>query len=290
MVTKEQIVTAKKVDLRCFLQDNFPDTIKYDYKTKSYRNATHDSLVINKHAWYQFSACRGGDTIEYLIQMLDMSFIDAVMLLYTYDCGCQRPANTTSDIADQIMPFKMPQKASEINSLFRYMFDRQIRPDTVQKLIDDNLIYEDTHANIVFVRNTCDKRMCIIKGTDPKYPFNKIITEIPHNYWFFCAGENPTKIYVCESPIDAISLYECLNHAGGIYTAMAGLKYMTLKRILNDFNKNNDKEVYIAVDWDKAGQDFCKKYNLDKEFNILLPENNFEKTKDWNEILSFQIA
>lgn len=290
MVTKEQIATAKSVDLQRFLQDNFPDTIKYDYKTKSFRNTKHDSLVINKHAWYQFSACRGGDTIEYLIQMLDMSFIDAVILLSAYGCDCQDATDTTSDVSDETIPFKLPQKASKINSLFRYMINRQIHSDTVQKLIDDNLIYEDTHANIVFTRNTCNKRMCIIKGTDPKHPFNKVITEVPHNYWSFHVGENPTKIYVCESPIDAISLYEYLGHTDGIYTAMAGLKYMTLKRILNDFNKDNDKEVYIAVDWDKAGQAFCKKYSLDKEFNILLPENNFEKTKDWNEVLSFQIA
>lgn len=277
-VTKKQILKAKSVNMISFLYDNFPDTIFFDYKTKTVRNSVYDSLVINKHAWYRFSKGKGGDNIQYLMEIHQIPFIDAVKILSEYEI-CSKDQDVVN------VSFVAPERACSTKNIIAYLIGRGLSKDIIEALIAQNLIYEDTRKNVVFFRNTPSKRMCIIKGTNKETSFNKIITEIPHNYWFFSQGINPQNVYVCESPIDAISLYEYQKRADGIYTSMAGLKIATLNRIIHGINHDNSKTINIAVDWDFAGKNFCINYDLDKKYAILLPPETEKPAKDWNDIL-----
>ena len=99
---------------------------------------------------------------------------------------------------------------------------------TTDMLIEQNLLYEDYRKNCVFYREK--PGICILRGTgDEKWI--KIIREISNNYWVFKKGTNPEDIYICESPIDCISVYECNHHRDGYYCALAGLKRKGEKEI-----------------------------------------------------------
>ena len=78
--------------------------------------------------------------------------------------------------------------------------------------------------------------------------------------------------YICESAIDAVSLYQLLQ-TPGTYISIAGCgKSKTIKNIIADH-----QNVVLAVDNDDAGNNIAKMFSNLKR---LIPKN-----KDWNEDL-----
>lgn len=274
---------AKNVNLRNFLASQYPDEIKFDTKTKQYRNPIHDSLVISEHAWYRFSTGEGGDTIQYLMVMHNKSFQEAAIELAEY-AGVNPEYWQTPRIKNSEYEPPKPARLSSQKTL-EYLRGRAISDETIQMLLQKNLVYTDERHNIVFKCNVFGNEIFVIKGTSSKAKFNQIITSVSNNYWYFKAGKNPCAIYICESPIDAISLYECNKKKPGIYTSMCGLKITTLKYIVRDLNPQGDIPVKIAVDWDKRGKEFYAKHKLDELYPFVGAGKYKEHTKDWNEVL-----
>ena len=64
--------------------------------------------------------------------------------------------------------------------------------------------------------------------------------------------------------------------------SMSGLKECIVKNTLEKFGSSEDKKIYICVDNDAAGINFCKavKGNY-KDMKFLMPKG----VKDWNEML-----
>ena len=298
-VNKEDIETAKNADLIEFLEYNYPHLIEYDRKQKSYRHTEHDSLVINSGFWYRFSKSKGGDQISFVMEFCNKSFPEAVKALCPYaDISChdynipvkQEDISLSDlDIIDE--NFEAPKKRKYANHVKGYLSDRKISMKTIDMLIEQGLLYEDYRKNCVFYHE--ENAMCILRGTGDK-KWIKIIRKIPNSYWYFKVGENPQNIYICESPIDCISVYECNHHRDGYYCAMAGLKKRTYLRIIHnlalDENGNLCKNIKMAVDWDPAGTNFLDN-EIDKTypFTAVRPSvKEMEKCKDWNDVLKLR--
>ena len=281
-LTCSKIETVKKINLCNFLHDHYPSEIRFDKKTNQYRHPVHDSLVINKHAWYRFSTGEGGDTIQFLIVMLNKSFKESVIELFQY---AEEHGTDEADYEKVISDFLPPTiLSSEKSRVISYLTKRCISKETIDMLLERGLVCEDANHNVVFCNP--EKDMYIIKGIGAQR-YNQIRTRVSNNYWGFTVGCNPSAIYVCESPIDAISLYECNKRREGIYTAMAGLKIETFRKILREQNPTSDKQVFIAVDWDEAGMNFYKNNGLHKKYPFMGAGKYKGKTKDWNEVLCF---
>ena len=76
--TQEQIDKAKEIDVLSYLQNKNPDELVYESRG-TYHTRTHDSLKISNGKWYWFSRGIGGITaLEYLIQVEEYSFTEAV--------------------------------------------------------------------------------------------------------------------------------------------------------------------------------------------------------------------
>ena len=298
---KNKIAIAKNTDLIEFLLENYPEIIEYNYRKKSYRHTKHDSLVINSDFWYQFSRSRGGDQISFLVTFCEMSFPQALEALSKFsDISCvesDSPKNikridtvlVDEDIIDE--NFTPPAKKPYAKNVRNYLYNRDIPYATTDMLIEQNLIYEDYRKNCVFYCET--QKMCILRGTREE-KWMKIIRAIPNSYWFFKKGTNPENIYICESSIDAISVYECNHHRDGYYCALAGLKNRTYLRIVRDLALDSDgnlcKNLKIAVDWDEAGKNFLNN-EIDRtyKFVALRPTTaEMEKCKDWNDVLQLR--
>lgn len=301
-VDKSKIESAKNADLIEFLKENYPEIIEYNRKRKSYRHAEHDSLVINSEFWYQFSRSRGGDQISFVMEFCDKTFPEAVEELSQFsDISCTE-SNSPSHIkrSDTVLTdeniidenFTAPAKKSYAKNVRNYLYNRGIPFATSDMLIDQNLLYEDYRRNCVFYCET--QKMCILRGTREE-KWMKIIRAIPNSYWFFKKGKNPADIYICESPVDAISVYECNHHRDGYYCALAGLKNRTYLRIVRDLAIDGEgnlcKNLKIAVDWDAAGKNFLDN-EIDRtyKFVALRPTNEeMEKCKDWNDVLKLRL-
>ena len=294
-ISKEKIANAKNVDLIEFLEENYPEKIEYNARKKSYRHAEHDSLVINSDFWYQFSRSRGGDQISFLMEFCNKKFAEAVKELSDfYEFSCNEPnskilLNTVLSDEDIIFnDFQAPERNVNENYVKRYLFERGIALSVIHTLIRDNLLYEDVRKNCVFYNSNLN--FYILRGTSDE-KWTKIIREVANSYWFFKVGENPKDIFICESPIDALSIYQCNCYKAGFYCAMAGLKKNTYLRIINDLALDDDgilcKNLKIAVDWDDAGNNFIDNIiDTGYPFYIVRPtEQEMKMTKDWNDIL-----
>lgn len=299
---KNKIAIAKNANLIEFLLEFFSHLIEYDRRKKSYRHTEHDSLVINKDFWYQFSRSRGGDQISFLVEFCEMSFPEAVEALSKFsDISCvESDSENDIQIDDIILSnediidenFTPPAKKSHAKNVRSYLYDRGIPLMTTDMLMEENRLYEDYRRNCVFYCET--QKMCILRGTREE-KWMKIIRAIPNSYWFFKAGENPQDIYICESPVDCISVYECNHHKPGFYCAMAGLKNRTYLRIVRDLALDSDgilcKNLKLAVDWDAAGKNFLDN-EIDRtyKFVALRPTaEEMEKCKDWNDVLQLRL-
>lgn len=135
---------------------------------------------------------------------------------------------------------------------------------------------EKSKNNIVFIN--AERNFGEIRGT---YTFGKAFHGIVPNsrhdgFWWFRTSKNATKGYICESAIDAISLYELhkiqRNHEEAYYISVGVAKQPAIDRL-----KNSKLYIVLAVDNDTAGQQ-CRDRNSELEY--ILPVN-----KDWNEDL-----
>src|SRR5574344_2713058 len=80
----ETIEKVKKIDLLTFLKPTNPEEVVY-FSRGTYCTRTHDSLKISNGMWYWFSRGIGGKTaLEYLIQVRDFTFIQAVETILGY--------------------------------------------------------------------------------------------------------------------------------------------------------------------------------------------------------------
>ena len=300
-VDKNKIESAKNTDLIEFLEEKYPWIITYHAKRKSFRHAEHDSLVIKSEFWYQFSKSRGGDQISFLMEFCGMTFSEAVEELSNFSDISYTESNFSKNIkrSDTVLTdenimdvtFYAPAKRPCANNVKKYLYNRGIPYETSNMLIEQNLLYEDYRKNCVFYNEFPE--ICILRGTREE-KWTKIIREIPNSYWYFKSGEDPSDVFICESPIDAISVYECNHHKPGYYCAMAGLKKRTYLRIVSDLALDSDgnlcKNLKLAVDWDDAGNNFLDN-EIDKTYKFVAvrpSEEEMKKCKDWNDVLQLR--
>ncbi len=110
----------------------------------------------------------------------------------------------------------------------------------------------------------------IAEGSDPRYAwrFKNRVKE----------GASDTRLFFCESAIDAISLY-CLSDAPGIYLSMSGLK----DNIFRHMAQHLGGKPVICTDNDEAGNRFREKH---PSCETLRPEIG----KDWNDELKYRVV
>ena len=209
----------------------------------------------------------------------------------------------------KIYASEMPKPiASSFKEIYGYLGSRGIPADFITDLINQKLIYEDEHKNLVFINKEQDYAEargtntlyeithCSIYEKCPNYcegmykscihcsdctnfkpkKFRKSYNMADNRFWYYKPSSEPTAIiYLCEAAIDAISLYLLQPQKDACYVSIGGtMKYKTVDRIINN---SNGKDIILAVDNDEAGDKLSAKY---PQLQRLLPTS-----KDWNEDL-----
>ncbi len=281
-----QIESARDVNFIDFLSSEYPEHIAFNTKTKEYFNPAHDSIKFYPQGFYRFSNGKGGDGIRYLMEYIGLKFPEAVAILNRFDGYASDVQIKSIEREKKYKAYKseekeMPKKSPNNIDLLTYLInERGIDRDTVDMLLEQGVIYQDTRRNVVFINDKTD--FAVLRGTVENF---KQVWKPGNGYWCFSAGEDPQEVFITEAPIDAISLYILRDKAPGIYCAMGGLKPNTLERIIVDYPKHN---FFLAPDWDDKGKKFkseAKKHSI----KYLYPKpERLEKAgfcKDWNELL-----
>ena len=273
-VGREQIVAAKSVNLIIYLQIQHPDLIMQDRKNRGrYVHPDHDSLVITERGFYRFSIGRGGDQIQFLQDYVyGGDFVSAVQALARYAGTC--PVWDYIDAEKSVAkPFVLPQKEEgQYKRAWAYLTSvRRIPSETVQKLFVAGELYQSAqYGNCVFASRDSDYAEIVGTGSAR---YKGIAQGSDTDGYWITGAEDPEKVYVCESAIDAISLKVLQKDDACAYASMGGLKPQTLQRILETF----PEKCILAIDSDEAANKFAAQF---PELARIVPEE-----KDWNEML-----
>ena len=276
--TKEQIKSARKADLYAYLLSKHSSLFKKEGDSLRLKNNHSISIKRGYSGYKDFETEETGNSVEFLVNYLGYDFVRAVLAL----CG------NNSSIIEKIIPEKefndkLPPSFPEpshngFKNLFAYLCNRGIPKDIIQSLIDRKLLYQTKEKNnIVFInyeRDWGEVRGTYTFGTE-KYK-GIVKNSRKDGFWWFRTSKDASVAYICESAIDAISLYllHCdeKDPVDAYYISIGGAgKQSAIDRI-----KINIRAI-IAVDNDEAGSE-CRKRNV--ELDCLIPD-----LKDWNEEL-----
>lgn len=300
---------AHRANLIDFMLTYHPDAVINRY---GIRDREHDSLVLFPHSFCRFSTGEANDGIAYLENYQGYRWRDAVISLNSfYKENYGKPGTPAFDSGYRKTgkTFYRPVPTVHTDLITDYLHkERGISLDTIARLIKLNKIYPATAhgygANFVCFSNN-DTAYYALRNISaegmPKLQF----TKNPQEFWYFTSVELNSidnliafvnqsadpyfidlPLYICESPIDAISLFE-LTKKPGIYAAMGGLKLTTATNMVSSFRYQGQthdtpkRKTYIAVDNDPAGIKFAEGFPVEIPHQIITP-----KCKDWNEDLT----
>lgn len=304
MIPEFQIELANATNLLDFLRENHPESIR-EYHG-NFVSVDHDSLVIFEDGYYRYSNGESGTSVYFLFKYLGYDFKQAVNALLAFKSSVQRTRKPIERLKWTERTFYRPiQNIMAQGDIQDYLVgQRKLDHDMIARLCRDGKIYaaliDGEGTKYVCFANS-ENDFYILRNTETEGIQKYIVDKRSYGFWYFATSgresvgdlftyyannKKPTfpvhlPIYICESPIDAISLYQ-LTGCEGIYTAMGGLKVNTLERIIKAFpfyeddEISYDREIIIAVDNDSAGDRFADKF----EYKRIVPNK-----KDWNEDL-----
>lgn len=251
---------------------------RFERRGNSLRFIDNHSISIQKNycGFHDFATGEKGNSLDFLVRHLRYLLPDAVDALLHY--GDPMTTNPFHPTVPEVHFQAPPVYTGSPSRIVRYLSSRGIPEAFSRQLIKCGLIYQsEQHGNVVFLSKKKDYYE--LRGTSPGVKFHQCGKLNPDRFWAFRPSECKL-VYgmVCESAIDAISLYllisqKCPQAAHDyVYCSIGGVSNQKAIDRIRSF-----LPVIIAVDNDPAGED-CRKRNATDLF--LRP-----MLKDWNEDL-----
>lgn len=289
-ISIENKMKARRASLVDFCQRN--NYALNDEGDGNYRVVGYAGLIIKDNMFYRHSTHEQGSAIDFCMNILGMGFKDAVEGLlevdnYVEDLQGDRLRQSLAKQQKKV-GFGLPRKADN-TMLFPYLVKtRRIPIKIVKEMMQRNLLYQDDRSNCVFPCNDLMgiPRGGIIRGTHKERAFKNRIAGSDMDYgWVIKSEQYSNKVFVVESPIDAMSLMALyperveMNYV----LALGGLHLGAIKTFMRD--NSLVKKVILALDNDNPAKEFIDKalleLKLDFNVEIFLPIG----VKDWNEML-----
>ena len=201
------------------------------------------------------------------MQRLKYDFVTAVTRLTEMQTASGRSPSQMHDLV-------FPCRSDNSEAIRTYLTGRGFTEQVMNRLMAENLLYQDMHRNAVF--RSMDDDFFELRGTWPGKVYHQCGKSFPDRFWYFLPVGTPVQAMICESAIDAVSLFLLHQEAGkadgNIYCGIAGVaNQQAIDRVFRRF------PAVLAVDNDEAGQE-CRRRN--SHLPALIPRN-----KDWNEDL-----
>lgn len=308
--SKEQIRQARKANLYDFILRYHSGDFKM-YGTSIHPKINRSLSIKQGYCGYvDFATDEKGNSVDFLTKHLGYQLDDAVFALCNEGYHLIPSTQERQQIRlEKTSPqFPKPIEAS-YKQLFAYLMSRCIATETIKMLIGLKIIYQDTYNNIVFINsdrdwgelrgtNTYADARCLHRSECQEFRESKygwcsymnyckrykknayhrmVANSRDDGFWWFKIGDGISeKVYVCEAPIDSISLYELhrLNDVkeNAVFVSIGGV---SKQKAINRLKQHS--RVILAVDNDNAGAE-CRKRNSDLE--CIIP-----RLKDWNDDL-----
>lgn len=298
--TQEEVQNAREADLLSYIQ-----SCGYVLKksgTNEFCLEDHDSLKVSNNRWCWHSQNRlGGSCIDFAMHFPvpnQFEFKEAVFMVLdkmgrTSNVEVvhqkQNPVKKQARSEGQVL--ELPDAYENNHRVIAYLTKtRLIDRDIVLTLIDQKQIYESKERhNCVFIGYDQEgtARYAFNRGTLSYTRFAGDSIGSNKDYGFVMNGKSE-KVFVFESPIDALSHATLTKHYGADYKADTRLSLGcvsegALRQYLEDHPKT--KEITLCLDNDKAGieaMDRIKGLYEDSQYKI---NTDSPTAKDFNEDL-----
>ncbi len=300
--TQDQIARAKEIDLLSYLQSCDPEELVYDSKN-TYHTRTHDSLKINNGMWYWFSRGIGGKTaLEYLIQVEEYSFTEAVGHLINQK-GIEKRATFKQELTEKekIDRLVLPRKAITNDRVISYLSSRGISKNIINECIDKGFIYQEyPKNNVVFIGydEKNNPRYAGVRGTNSsRFMHEAYGSDKNYSFKLESIKENNT-VHLFESAIDLLSyatLLELNNRQwdeenllslAGIYKPPKDIfSSKTPKTLLNYLKNNKTDTIILHLDNDEAGRLATKAIITSLSDSYKIIDDPPKNCKDFNDYL-----
>ena len=289
------VAQARAADMVAFFEKH--NGFTFAHRHGEYRCEQHPSLAV-KHdrlSWFWHSKGVGGHgVLDYLTKVENMPFREAVEVA----TGASLPPPqhrvnlTLSEEEAKPKSLVLPDKKGIPIQIYDYLCNKRgIDGWIVHALMQKGSLYEDKRGNVVFVGfdEHGKARFASVRGIYGD--FRGDCAGSDKRYAFFLDSPYSSKVYVFESPIDALSRASMENvfredkeaWKRKNYLSLAGTTDAALPFFLN--KRDNIKEIIFCLDRDDAGQraaeGMAKKY-ADKGYYVSI-ERPF--AKDFNEDL-----
>ena len=229
----------------------------------------HDSVKIypETNSFFQFSAGKGGSPIDFLMVFGGYTAKEAIEKLekeYTngrFDeihAVPQKPPAPVPEKKEFVLPEKVEGKYTRA---FAYLTKtRCLDADIVKRCMSEGLIYEDSRHNVVFVgKDDSGQAVYATRHTTlTESSFKRDVAGSRQDVGWMVRNGQAEKLYVCEAPIDALSIMTLLKQQG---KAIAKASFLATCGTCKDaalyarLRANPQiKEVSLANDNDEAGQ------------------------------------
>lgn len=301
--TESQINKAKSIDLLTYLQNYNPNELAHDSRG-TYCTKTHDSLKISNGMWYWFSRGIGGkNALEYLIQVENYSFTEAVGHLINQK-GIEKHYYQKQELTEKekIKRLVLPKKASNNDRVLIYLMSRGISSNIINECINKGFIYQEyPNNNVVFVGydDENNPRFASIRGTNQsRYMHDAYGSDKSYSFKLLSVSSK-NHVHLFESAIDLLSYAtlkelnnemwdeENLISLSGIYQPSKNINDSKIPKTLSTFLKknNNIDTIYLHFDNDNAGRLATEaiKNSLSDSYKII--DDPPKSGKDYNDFL-----
>jgi hypothetical protein len=206
----------------------------------------------DSNKYFHFSTDTHGGPIDFMMQFERMNFKEAVAHL----SGTSLQLHSVSAVPLEHGKLLLPDKAPNYRRVAWYLIQaRGIESEIVSRLMHEKKLYQqDKTGNCVFIGydQPGTARYCSLRGSSPERPFKQDRENSDKSYPF-CITGNSGRIYVCESPIDAMSRATLaklngLDWRSDHYISLGCLSDQALDRFLQH---NDVTEIIFCLDNDE---------------------------------------
>ena len=283
-MNRDLIKKARQANLAKYLIDAGIPLIRNGNR---YKHSEHDSLTFTENAYYWNSRQEHGNAIDYLVKYMNMDFIAAVDALTNSAREVVPLLNNTVTTFDISQILTNPDTQKVKTYLYR---QRKIGHDTIEHLIENNLLQQEQRTNNALFLIYDEKNQCVgaeMQGITAKR-FKGIKANSKYGYGFnIRISDDNCFDYALffESAIDLISFmdykqnYEKKPLSRCLLISMSGLKLNVVRHMTSAF-AGKPKPV-ICVDNDAAGDAFIADLEQENvDFMLCRPDDSH---KDWND-------
>lgn len=275
-VSPEMVKKAMEVDLLSYAQSLGMEFESRGSNDTLYQKGHSLNITQSKNMYNRFSTGRGGNVINFAMEMNGWTFQQAVRALCGEDIQKNFHANiSASKVSATPQPKEkmvLPKASQKASRAFAYLVKtRKIDPEIVSKMMHEHKIYENDKHSCVFVgynergqpgyasvRSTNTEGTVYrgeVKNSDKKYGFT--IQGLPQS----------DTVYVFEAPIDALSHATLTKMCGGVWNedwrvSLGGFSDLALEQFLKTHPWI--KNIHFGTDNDLQGNSILEnKYNQD---------------------------